>query len=314
MCTLPSFPHNIDHCLTGLDPSSRVSSKSPAEANAYLAGTSTLRRRDPLAMPRRVRTREAAERLLTSRCATYEDCIAWARTRFQEAFYDKIAQLTFTFPEDAVTSTGSPFWSAPKRFPRVVNYASSDAAHLALMRAMANLKAEVHGLERPSWASDDAALSAAVDKVPVKEFKAKSGVKIETDPKATEAASTGQDDEAIIEDLLGKLEACARLRQGGRLPIEFEKDDDTNFHMDAIAGLSNMRARNYEIPEVDKLAKFIAGRIIPAIATTTAPPVCALEAGVQRRRSRRPQHLRQPKLPLFAMAEPIAPRSSSSRT
>jgi Ubiquitin-activating enzyme active site len=29
--------------------------------------------------------------------------------------------------------------------------------------------------------------------------------------------------------------------------IQFEKDDDANFHMDFIAGLANMRARNYAL-------------------------------------------------------------------
>jgi ubiquitin-activating enzyme E1 len=52
---------------------------------------------------------------------------------------------------------------------------------------------------------------------------------------------------------------------------EFEKDDDTNFHIDFIHAVSCLRARNYKIHECDHgKTKMIAGKIIPAIATTTA--------------------------------------------
>lgn len=85
--------------------------------------------------------------------------------------------------------------------------------------------------------------------------------------------------------------------------------------MDLIAGLANMRARNYGIPEVDKLkAKFIAGRIIPAIATSTAMAtglVC-LELYKVLDGEHKLEDYRNSfanlALPLFSMAEPVPPK------
>ena len=72
----------------------------------------------------------------------------------QHQFHDRVAQLVFTFPEDAVTSTGSLFWSAPKRFPHALIYDAQDPAHASLCRAAAILKAQTYGIQIPDWAHD----------------------------------------------------------------------------------------------------------------------------------------------------------------
>ena len=70
----------------------------------------------------------------------------------QHQFHERIAQLVYTFPEDAMTSTGSLFWSAPKRFPHALDFDPKDPAHAHFAQAAAILRAEVYGISRPAWA------------------------------------------------------------------------------------------------------------------------------------------------------------------
>ncbi|KAG2427387.1 hypothetical protein HYH02_014607 [Chlamydomonas schloesseri] len=328
MCTVHSFPHNIDHCLTwARSEFEGLLEKAPREAASFLASPADYAkavRANPDASARQ-QLEAVAEVLLDGRAPDFTACVAWARGRFQDYFHNRIAQLTYTFPEDATTSTGAPFWSAPKRFPRPLNFDAKDPAHAAFVQAGAILRAEVFGIPRPDWASSAAKVAEVAAAVDIPAFVPRAGVQIETDPKADRskpaAADKTHDDETVIEGLLGRLEGAVPglAKEGFKLsPIQFEKDDDTNFHMDLIAGLANMRARNYSIPEVDKLkAKLIAGRIIPAIATATAVAtglVC-LELYKVVLPGKKLEAYRNTfanlALPLFAMAEPIPPKATT---
>lgn len=53
-------------------------------------------------------------------------------------------------------------------------------------------------------------------------------------------------------------------------PEEFEKDDDANGHIDFIYSMANLRSRNYKLDPMDWVTtKIKAGRIVPALSTTT---------------------------------------------
>ncbi|KAM1051387.1 hypothetical protein TB2_032498 [Malus domestica] len=320
MCTVHSFPHNIDHCLTwARSEFEGLLEKVPAEVNAYLTNPNEYIAAMKNAGDAQARNNleSVIECLDKERCETFQDCISWARLKFEDYFANRVKQLTYTFPEDATTSSGTPFWSAPKRFPRPLQFSVDDLSHLQFLMAASILRAETFNIPIPDWVKSRAKFADAVNKVMVPDFQPKKDVKIETDEKATTVLPASIDDAAVINELVVKLERCKeRLPPGFKMnPIQFEKDDDTNYHMDLIAGFANMRARNYGIGEVDKLkAKFIAGRIIPAIATSTALAtglVClelykVLDGGHKVEDYR--NTFANLSLPLFSMAEPVPPK------
>jgi ubiquitin-activating enzyme E1 len=200
------------------------------------------------------------EMLITERCDTFEDCVKWARRKFDEFFNWRIRDLRTKFPEDQRTPLGMPFWLPPRRFPRIVEYDPENEWHARFINATAILRARTCGIV----AKGDAAQLAATfqfDYVP-------DTLSIPDDPNAEpdDPAGPVADLDRLITELKDVLVTDRKF-----VPEQFEKDNDANSHIDFVAAAANIRATNYLLEPEDKFSiKKIAGQIIPAIATTTA--------------------------------------------
>ncbi|VDN99537.1 unnamed protein product [Rodentolepis nana] len=328
MCTLKHFPYQIEHTIQwARDKFEGLFVQESNALSAYLKNPSDYLTKVTTMGNQAAEVLEPLKKNLTSDCSrSFDECISWARNLWQVLYSNSIRQLLFNFPPDHKTTTGAQFWSGTKRCPKPLVFDVNDPTHLDFIVSAANLRAFMFGIPE---CRDTSLIAKKAATVNVPEFIPRSGVNIEVNDSEMIARPRNAGKEFEVEELKKSLPKCGMrfdcvssceilifLLLKNSQVIEFEKDDDTNFHMDFITAASNLRAETYSIPPADRLrTKLIAGKIIPAIATTTSI-VSGLVALELIKLAQGHKNLELYKntffnlsLPFFGSSEPIPPKS-----
>eukprot|EP00331_Platyophrya_macrostoma_P026761 CAMPEP_0176444574 /NCGR_PEP_ID=MMETSP0127-20121128/23147_1 /TAXON_ID=938130 /ORGANISM="Platyophrya macrostoma, Strain WH" /LENGTH=2633 /DNA_ID=CAMNT_0017830115 /DNA_START=51 /DNA_END=7953 /DNA_ORIENTATION=- len=290
-CTLKMFPEETLHCVEwARDKFNKMFTSKPKSFERILENSKVY---EDLLTQEHVILREALN-FLKARPENFDDCVTWARHKFHKFFVNDIKQLLHTYPLDKKLENGNLFWTLPKRPPTELEFDPQNEIHASFIGALACLRAvscNVKVPECPRELKTKIMLAEQASNIKVKEFvpsdkKAQElkeqADKGKTDPANKEANKPQQPTVmemskeemaknilSLIKEKVGDLEKAREVLKV--TPQEFEKDEDENYHIDVLYSMTNCRALNYKLEKMDWITvKLKAGRIIPALATTTS--------------------------------------------
>ena len=276
VCTLKLFPSTFEHVVEYARSAFESHFRVPQAAYAkLLKEPESLDQMDPTEL---ASTQHNIMELIEN-CKNFKYCIRLGYLVFHRIFRDPVSQLIRKYPEDHKNDEGELFWSGSKTFPKVINFDLTNDGHLDFVIYFSQIWADSLAIPRNKRYNanqrDKYVEFIKTLKVP-EEVKSDDIDLNENKNDKNNETNTTSDTKAVVDsDLMRKNIKSMLEKSKGLLtnltPIDFEKDDDSNHHIDFMTSVSCLRCENYLIEMRDRLSvKGLAGRIIPAIATTTS--------------------------------------------
>ena len=294
-CTLKMFPEEAIHCVEwARDQFGKKFTQLPKALNKRIEEAKNGEENNDLKLTKK------AIKWLKKLPKTFDDCLKISRDKFNKVFVLNIKQLLYSYPLDKKDKNGKLFWTLPKRPPISLDYSIDDqlcadfiSAYACLIANMFNIKIPYDNPRDPKSKQDMIikTKNMSVEEFVPNELKAKqiedeveseNKDKSEKDVKEKKEEIQNKENEEMLynKELISLLkdEKLGYNKMKPLTSVEFEKDDDTNFQIDIMYAMSALRCRNYKLEIMDWMTvKIKAGRIIPALATTTSS-IAALQA------------------------------------
>ena len=275
VCTLHNFPSMIEHCIEwGKELFNTLFTENIVQLKNWMENKEQFYQKIETEdiFTQLESLNNIKNHILIIESNNFDKCIESAVKIYTENFDHKICKLINDYPENHLNEDGSKFWSGSKRFPKPIKYDADNELCFTFVKSYSIIIARILSIPIKN---DDEYIKSVSKKVEIPKFNPKSENK-------NSILNNCDDIELLMEKILQEEEDTEistikqeiegiNIEQKIIEPEKFEKDDDLNGHIDFIYSCSNIRARNYNIKEIEKQkVKIIAGRIIPAMATTTA--------------------------------------------